>query len=38
LAGTGAKDHPEAVHVVPRRRKVHHFYGAAGQAKGQRPD
>lgn len=37
LSGTSSEDDAEAVHVVTGRRHVHHLHGAAGQAKGHRP-
>ena len=38
LAGTGTKDDAEAIHVVAGRGNVHHLHGAAGEAKGERPE
>ncbi len=37
LSGTCSEHHSEAVHVVARRRHVHHLHRAARQAKGHRP-
>lgn len=37
LARAGSEDNAEAVHVVAWRCHVHHFHGAAGQAKGHGP-
>lgn len=38
LAGGGTEDDAEAVLVVSRGREVHHFDGAAGEAKGHGPE
>ena len=36
--GGGAEDDAEAVLIVARSGKVHHFYGAAGETEGHRPE
>lgn len=37
LSRTCSEHHTKAVHVVTRRRHVHHLHGTAGQAEGHRP-
>lgn len=37
LSRTCSEDHTKAVHVVTRRRHVHHLHSTAGQAEGHRP-